>query len=136
MVDQLGHESVPRPVHDPAPLTVLHPLQGVVERQVHGELPDQVDAEAGAALELGRVGVGHLLRDVHPLQVPVRDDLADCALGGTCARGGRVEHDVGVLLKEGDAQETLLRNSLWRLQRLSWPHNILDLDLIENIGRT
>ena len=129
MADQLGDKSVPRTVDNPAPLTVLHSLQGVVKGKVHRELPDQVDAEAGAALELGGVGVGHLLCDVHPLKVPVRDNLADGALGGSCTCGWRVEHDVGVFLQEGDTQESLLRNSLWRLQRLPWPNNVLDLNL-------
>jgi hypothetical protein len=98
VLDELGDKSVPRAVLHPAPLPVLHPLQPVVEGHVGGELLEQVDAEAGAALEQGGVGVLELLGDVDALQERVGNHLADGPLGGG-AGGGRAQVDVGRLLQ-------------------------------------
>jgi hypothetical protein len=55
--NELCHQAVPRAVLYAAPAAVLHTLQRVVEGHVVGELLQQVDAEAGAALEQGGVRV-------------------------------------------------------------------------------
>ena len=124
LVDELCHKPVPLPVLDAAPLAVLDADHVKVEAEVVGELVQEVDAEARAAAQHGRVELGGLLRDVDAHQGRRVDHVAEDALGGV-AGARRAEHDVGVLLQEAGADEALLGKALGRFEGLSRPNDIL-----------
>ena len=105
--------------HLSSPLGILHSHQIKLKLEVLGQLGQQVDAEARAALPVRLVvGPAH----------PAADPAVHVALVGDVVRPG--QGDEGRLLQVADGDVELLGDPGWRDVALARPHDVLDVQAV------
>ena len=116
----MSHPGLLTTHHLSSPPGILHSHQIKLKLEVLGQLGEEVDAEAGAALPVSLVVVS-------PAD-PTANAPVNVALVGDVVRPRQV--DEGRLLQVADGDVELLRDAGWRDVALSRPDDVLDVEAV------